>query len=59
MSSIGASFAILQGRLTGNENKAYNFINSMSPDEAAQRNRDESRLRSKAKKRRVGRHKWL
>ena len=57
MASIGYSYATLLGRVSGNENKAYNFINSLNPDEAAQRNRDESKLRSKAKKRRVGRMK--
>ena len=57
MASIGYSYATLLGRASGDQNKAYNFINSMNPEEAAQRNRDESRLKSKAKKRRAGRYK--
>lgn len=55
--SVGYSFAVLQGRVTGDEEKAYRLINSMTPEELVQRNRDESknRLRAKVRKRRVGR----
>lgn len=57
MASVGYSFATLLGRVTGNEDQAYQFLNSMTPEELAQRNRDESRLKAKAKKRKVGRMK--
>lgn len=51
--SVGYSFAVLQDRVTGNKQQAYQLINTMNPEELAQRNRDESRLGKKAKKRRV------
>ena len=42
MYSVGRSWAVLKGRLTGNKEAAAGFLSSLSPDERAARNRAES-----------------
>jgi hypothetical protein len=48
--SVGHAYAILRGRITGDAGKAKSFLESMTPEERTLRNRNESRLRRKAKK---------
>ncbi len=50
MNSVGQSYAILNGRLTGDPQKAQEFLSSLNPGELAARNRSESRNRSRKKK---------
>lgn len=50
-SSVGGAFAILKGYRMGNPEKAQNFLNSMDPAALGERNRQESRMRVRAKKR--------
>lgn len=54
MASVGKAYAVLTGRLTGDEKKAKEFLESMSPEERTIRNRTESRRRSRKKKFRMG-----
>ena len=56
MSSVGRAYAILKGKMTGNKEEAYNFLQEISPGRKIVQNRMESKLRAKAKRKplRVG-----
>ncbi|MHA2063813.1 MAG: hypothetical protein ACXABY_05440 [Candidatus Thorarchaeota archaeon] len=50
-SSVGHAWAILKGRRSGDAKKAEGFLNSLPRGEYIMRNRNESRLRVRVKKR--------
>lgn len=50
-SSVGHAFAILKGRATGDREDASRYLNEMSPTQLIMRNRSESRIRARIKKR--------
>jgi hypothetical protein len=50
VASVGHAYAVLRGRLTGDQEKASKFLEGLSPGELAVRNRKESRVRNKLKK---------
>lgn len=54
--SVHNAYSVLQGRSTGNQEKAQEFLNSMSRTQYTLRNRAESRqkARMKAKSRKMG-----
>ena len=49
--SIGDAYAILKGYHIGDPQEAQSFLQNMNPTERLMRNRNESRLKSKRKKR--------
>ena len=48
--SVGHSYAILRGRLSGDQEAASSFLEGMSNSERTIRNRKESRTRNKIRK---------
>lgn len=48
--SVNAAWGILRGRLTGDKKKAANFLSNMDSNEREQRNRLESRMKSRFRK---------
>lgn len=50
-SSVGESYAILKGHLSGDPEKAKRFLDSLSEGERTMRNRSESRAKKRVKKR--------
>lgn len=51
MQSVGHAYAVLKGYRMGDRKEAHNFLQSMHPTERILRNRNESKLRAKAKAR--------
>ena len=51
MPSIGYAYAVLKGKATGDKEKAKKFIEGLSLGEKTARNRSESRVRGKLRKR--------
>ena len=49
MNSVGQAFAILKGRRQGDQNEAKGFLDSLSPAELKERNRQESKARGSAR----------
>lgn len=50
MASVGRSFALLRGRMTGDKEKAAEFLNSLSPAKRREINRQESQSRGSKRK---------
>jgi hypothetical protein len=50
MGSVGKSYAVLRGRLTGDPQEAQSFLNSLSVGQRMMRNRSESRSKTKKRK---------
>jgi hypothetical protein len=48
--SVGHAYAVLRGRLTGDQDEASNFLDSLSDSERTLRNRKEGRVRKKLRK---------
>lgn len=58
-SSVGHAMAILRGFRMGNPQKAERFLNSMDPAALKERNRQESRMKVKVRKRhQLGARTW-
>ena len=51
MGSVGRAYAILRGRMTGDEEGAEGYLKSMSPEKRREANKASSRLQGAAKKR--------
>jgi len=51
--TIGHAFGILKGYIAGNPEEADKFINSMHPAELRERNRQESQVKNKLRKRAI------
>ena len=49
--SVGESYSILRGRLTGDPEKAQAHLDSLDPNERVMRNRTESRSKKRIRKR--------
>ena len=49
MNSVGQAYAILKGRRQGSQEKAKGLLDSMSPAERKERNRQESQARGRAR----------
>ena len=50
MASVGRSYAILRGRMTGNKEKAAGILNSLHPAKRREINRQESQSRGSKRK---------
>ena len=50
MASVGRAYAVLRGRLTGDQEEASKFLEGLSDNERIIRNRKESRVRNKLRK---------
>ena len=51
MNSVGKAYAVLRGRMTGDQEEAQKFLDNLSPFQRAMRNRIESRRRGPVTKR--------
>ena len=51
MASVGRSFALLRGRITGDREKAVDFLNSLPAAKRNEMNRQESQARGSKRKR--------
>lgn len=49
-SSVGHAYSVLKGYRFGDPEKAYDFLEGLSPEERTLRNRMESRSRKRARK---------
>ena len=47
MNSVGQAYAVLRGRLSGDQGEATKLLESLSPAERSTRNRLESRMRGR------------
>lgn len=50
-SGVGNAYAILRGYATGDRKKAFNYLDKLSPTQLTLRNRAESRMRGRLRKR--------
>jgi hypothetical protein len=51
MGSIGYSFGVLKGYIPGDPDEAQKYLDSLRPEELVERNRQESRVKNKLRKR--------
>jgi len=54
MKSVGYSFGVVRGYKAGNLKEAQQHLDSFRPEELAERNRQESRVRNRVRKRAIG-----